>query len=307
MQKLLENARRFIYRNARPLDTARYQYHFENGSREAVLQALAAYQNEDGGFGHALEQDAWNPHSWPIPTCTAVSILREIGMEDKDHPVIHRLLKYLVSGADFDGHVWACMVKTNNDYPHAPWWEMGSESTCHQDYNPGAGLAGFLIRYADKGSEAYDLGKRITEEAYQAYMIKDLLNDMHEAALYVQLLEDAKASRFESEIFDAHKLEEKLRRQVSHLITKDKQAWENSYICRPSQFFYQKDSVWYRDNQDWAEYECDFIRATQEVDGGWAIHWSWQAYPDEWSISKNWWRGTVAVNNLLYLKGMGKI
>jgi len=48
-------ARAFIYRNARSLDIARFQYHFENGSREAVLAALAAYQNGDGGFGHALE------------------------------------------------------------------------------------------------------------------------------------------------------------------------------------------------------------------------------------------------------------
>lgn len=33
----------FIYRDARPLDFARWHYHF----------ALAAYQNKVGGFGHA--------------------------------------------------------------------------------------------------------------------------------------------------------------------------------------------------------------------------------------------------------------
>ena len=48
------NARKFIYKNARPLDLARWQYHFENGSREAVLQALQFYQNEDGGYGLSL-------------------------------------------------------------------------------------------------------------------------------------------------------------------------------------------------------------------------------------------------------------
>lgn len=52
-----EKARKFIYKNARPLDLARWQYHFENGSREAVLQALQVYQNEDGGYGHGLEPD----------------------------------------------------------------------------------------------------------------------------------------------------------------------------------------------------------------------------------------------------------
>lgn len=59
MNPTFEKARSFIYHNARPLDIARWQYHFEGGSNEAVLTALAAYQNEDGGFGHALEADAW--------------------------------------------------------------------------------------------------------------------------------------------------------------------------------------------------------------------------------------------------------
>ena len=60
--------RRWMHRNARPLDLARWQYHFESGSAEAVLQSLSAYQNEDGGFGHGLEVDCWNPASAPMQT-----------------------------------------------------------------------------------------------------------------------------------------------------------------------------------------------------------------------------------------------
>lgn len=62
---IFEKTRMFVYRNSRPLDIARWQYHFEDGSKEAVLTALAPYQNEDGGFGHALEPDSWNPNSTP--------------------------------------------------------------------------------------------------------------------------------------------------------------------------------------------------------------------------------------------------
>jgi hypothetical protein len=32
------NARSFIYRNARPLDIARWQYHFEDGNKEGLLK-----------------------------------------------------------------------------------------------------------------------------------------------------------------------------------------------------------------------------------------------------------------------------
>jgi len=84
----------FIYRNARPLDIARWQYHFESGSKDSVLTALAAYQNEDGGFGHALEPDAWNPNSVPIQTWTATEILREIDFTDSTHPIIQGILRY---------------------------------------------------------------------------------------------------------------------------------------------------------------------------------------------------------------------
>jgi len=60
-----QSIRRWMYRNARPLDLARWQYHFENGGKDSVLKGLSVFQNEDGGFGHALEADSWNPNSSP--------------------------------------------------------------------------------------------------------------------------------------------------------------------------------------------------------------------------------------------------
>lgn len=41
MGDVFQKAKEFIYRNARPLDFARWQYHFEDGSKEAVLNALS--------------------------------------------------------------------------------------------------------------------------------------------------------------------------------------------------------------------------------------------------------------------------
>ena len=34
MSSVFDKARAFMYRNARPLDLARFQYHFENGSKD---------------------------------------------------------------------------------------------------------------------------------------------------------------------------------------------------------------------------------------------------------------------------------
>ena len=93
-----EQARNFIYKNARPLDIARWKYLFENGSEEDILIALSVYQNEDGGFGNALEPDYWNPNSSPVQTWVATEIIKEINLNDKNHPIIQGILNYLSSG-----------------------------------------------------------------------------------------------------------------------------------------------------------------------------------------------------------------
>lgn len=65
--KTFDKARKYMYRNARPLDLARFQYHFESGSKEAVMNVLSYYQNEDGGFGHNITW-CWEdfPEEWAI-------------------------------------------------------------------------------------------------------------------------------------------------------------------------------------------------------------------------------------------------
>lgn len=243
-----EKTRGFIYRNARPLDIARWQYHFEGGSKDAVLTALSAYQNKDGGFGHALEPDAWNPNSAPIQTWTATEILREIDFTDADHPMVKSILQYLASGKDFEGRFWYNTVRSNNDYPHAPWWHTESDSTSHNDYNPTACLAGFIIRFADRDSELYRLGCRIAKEAYEAYFIGSLLGDMHTAGCYVRLYQYCEESGA-NDIFDLEGLKERLREQIKHSITRDRAKWETGYVCKPSQFFNSCDSVFYPENR----------------------------------------------------------
>ena len=96
-----KKAKGFVYRNARPLDLARFQFHFENRSADEVLYALSFYQNDDGGFAYAIEPDNWNESSTPIGTWAATMILREIGFSDTSHPIISGILKYLDSGKDF--------------------------------------------------------------------------------------------------------------------------------------------------------------------------------------------------------------
>lgn len=120
MKEVYLKARGFIYRNARPLDLARFRFHFEAGKKEDVLSVLSYYQNADGGFGHALEPDAWNPASSPIQTWAATEILREIEFFDGGCSLIKGILDYLENTPYFDGHFWANIIPSNNLHPHAP-------------------------------------------------------------------------------------------------------------------------------------------------------------------------------------------
>lgn len=303
MNESFARARTFIYRHARPLDLARWQFHFENGSKDAVITALAAYQNADGGFAHALEADAWNPNSAPIQTWCATQVLQEIDFDDAAHPVVQGILRYLESGADFDGRHWKCVVESNNDYPHAQWWHWGGDG--ETDDNPTASLAGFIVRFAPKGSTLHELGRCLVRKAAERLLKREECGDMHVIGCYIAMVEYIRAAG-ETDLMDISAAEAQLRRFIDAALTKDVCAWERYYACRPSQFMLDRESVFYAEQARLAAHECDFIMRTQQEDGAWAIPWRWSGYPTQWAMSENWWKADMIIRNLRFLRGMGR-
>lgn len=294
-------ARNFLYKNARPLDLARWKLLFENGSKEDVLTFLAAYQNEDGGFGHALEPDCWNPYSSPVQTWVATQIIKEVALEEKEHPVVQGILKYLSSGADFDGHTWANSIPTNDAYPHAPWWSFdpGQETT----YNPTASLIGFILKFADKHNKIYDLARVLAQEAYAYFTFHHPLDEMHMVANFVDLFEALNESGNDA-LVDMVEFKRLLHAQIQHVVTYDTSKWAVEYVCKPSLFIHDKTSDFYPENQEICEYECEFLTESQEADGTWAVTWGWGDYPEEWPISKNWWISDLIIKNVKFMKAM---
>ena len=57
MSEMFSRARNYILTNARLLERLVFMVEFERGDPAAVGRAVAAYQNSDGGLGHALEPD----------------------------------------------------------------------------------------------------------------------------------------------------------------------------------------------------------------------------------------------------------
>lgn len=319
-EEAFRRARRFVFKNARPIDLARWQYHFENGSRDAVLDALANYQNTDGGFGYGLEPDFWNPHSSPVQTYEATEILWELGMDssDAEHPIIQGILDYLSDCKDFDGDYWAHTIETNNRYPHADWWHFPHSSWWEDnaanrfayDCNPTAGLVGFILYFEDPDTDFYDLAKEMASDMIKQFFLIEECHDMYVvscfARLYDYLLEAGLADEFPMEQFGRH-----LRQVVKSTITQDVNLYITMWgvnICRPSVFIQSAESMYYKDNKKIADFELEFIAKTQLRDGSWEVTWDWgKNYPAAWGVAKNWWKTRIVIENLLYWTNMSGI
>jgi len=109
----------FIAANARVLDRRRFQRLFQDGPATAVRDAVAAYRNQDGGFGHALEPDCRAPGSQPAAVEMALRIMDETDAWDED--LVRGACDWLTAVAPAEGG--AAFVEPPLDgWPHAPWW-----------------------------------------------------------------------------------------------------------------------------------------------------------------------------------------
>lgn len=301
MNEVFRRARLFIYRNARPVDLALWRFHFEGGSREDVLTALSAYQNPDGGFGHGLEADALNPDSSPIQTWCATTILRQIDLFDADHAVVSGILRYLDSGADFDGHCWARVIPTNNDHPHAPWWSFSPcDSVAKREYNPTAALAGFLLRAAPKPSPLRARALQIAREACDFFLSGEAEPEMHLLSCYLELTGDLDIA--EPEFDRLREMKDKLAQGVRACILADADRWGDGYCAMPSSFISKKGDPLCACFPEIVQREREFIMKTQEPSGAWKVTWQWGAYPDDFAVSANHWRSQIILKNLLFLR-----
>ena len=296
-----EKAKDFIRRNARPLDLARWQYHFENGTKDAVLAELARYQNEDGGFGHGLEADCFNPNSSPIQTWAATELLREIGCTDSSHPMIQGILRYLASGTHFDAEKrqWLNTVPSNNDYPHAIWWTY-KEGEVEFKYNPTACLAGFFLRYGDRQSSFYGAAMQIAQEAYKFWVASRPYAEQHVTSCFIRLYEYCTEASIA--ITDMSIFKQQLMEQVQYELNGVAEKWDTEYVCMPSNFIETRDSIFYKDNQELVEKECACIVSHQLPDGSFDVLWQWWTDYPEFETSKIWWKADFCIKNLRFLR-----
>lgn len=305
-REAFDRARDFVKTQARPLDRALFEYRFEGASADLVIAELAHFQNDDGGFGHALEPDLRTPTSSALATEIGLRVLKELGCAS-DHPMVAQAVRFFIETLDPQTKVWRVIPHDANDYPHAPWWhdEDGSLARTFDDFLiiPRASVVGLLQHYG-------------------ALVPDDWLADLTECtvATLETLEDDAFAGGGDSLRYTLRLLETKalpqsyrdrlvprLLRLSRKFVNCDPQKW-GGYVATPLKVAPTPDSLVADELRSGLEMYLDYSIDHQTLEGTWEPTWTWRDfYPDIWERAKQEWRGELTLRTLTALRAFERI
>jgi hypothetical protein len=294
-------ARDYLLQQARPLEAARYRYHFEGGAAGEVLAALATFQNDDGGFGHALEPDLRTPASSALATSVAFQVLAEVDAP-ADHPLVLGGLAYLLASYDPAAERWPIISPEAETAPRAFWWAADglADRFGHFALNPRAELLGVLWRYASpvRVSWLEQLTTTVVTEIEQRtapLADNDLLCALRLAA--TPQLPAALRARL-----DAH-----LRQAVAAAVITTPARW-GDYVLRPLEVAPAPDAPYADLFPEAIQANLDYLIDTQGADGAWTPVWSWAPLDAvAWTKAEREWKGVLTLAALRELDAWGRV
>jgi hypothetical protein len=277
-------AAEFMAGHARVLDRRVFQRLFQGGTPEPVRDAVAAYRNDDGGFGHALEPDLRAAASQPAAVEMALRIMDAAGAWDER--LVRDAIDWLTSIAPSEGGA-TFVLPTLAQGPHAPWWvpaEGNPVSLIQTGQIAGVLYArGFTHRWRDGATEVMWRGiDQLTEpNAYEMFGVLAFLQHVPDR------------SRAENAL-------QRIGRLLRALVTVDPNAEGETHS--PLDFAPLPDSI-ARSLFDEATINAhlDHLAGAQREDGGWTFNWP------AWSpAAEADWRGFLTVDALRVLRANGR-
>jgi hypothetical protein len=112
-------ARDFVYQHGTLWERALFAHLFEQGSRERVLRCLAPCQNDDGGWGHAVEHDIRTPASHAVAVEYALGVLAEFKLANPES--VARTAAWCEASQAESGEF--SIGEAFHRYPRAGWWQ----------------------------------------------------------------------------------------------------------------------------------------------------------------------------------------
>jgi len=296
-----EKAKNWILENGRPLEKMLVKFHFDDGSFQEVISALKTFQNDDGGFGNAMEPDLRTPVSSILGTSIAFQVLRSLKIEAGNLDFAKSAVQFILKHYDETNQSWRIIPKEAENSPHAPWWNQTNREDNFQGFhlNPTAEILGYLYDYKDIVSAEIisSLSAKVLTELKSLNEI-----EMHDFLCCKRLHE----SKNLADAFK-HEIGSELIRLLDSYVVKDSSKW-GGYGLRPLQVADSPDSVFFNKLQKLVEENLDFEIDTQDSSGVWLPTWSWgDSFPDEWNKAKKEWTGIITLDKLKLLKNFGRI
>jgi hypothetical protein len=281
---------RFLLNQARLLERRLFATLFLGQPGAHVIDALRGYQNDDGGFGHALEPDKRCPASLPIDVETAFQALAAAGTADET--MITRACDFLevaAANADAGGGVPPAFPVIEG-FPRAAHW---SEWTYVPGLNPTAGLVGLLYQlgidhpWRSQGAEYCWRQLETGGPPADAHTLSEVL-------IFLAQVPDRDRADRQAHGLAAHFAD------VS-MLKLDPDA--DGYGLTPVQLAPEPGSRWrtlFTDAQ--IDGHLDRLLTDQQADGGWPVTWE---PPSEAATLE--WRGVVTLQALRTLTAYGRI
>jgi hypothetical protein len=282
----LARATDFLWRNARLLERAIFAHGFLDGPAEHVRDAVRAYRNPDGGFGHALESDMRAPTSQPLHVEVALRALQSAGVRDPE--LAEGACAFLAAVAEEDGRV-PIALSSMLGYPRAAHWTALDPPD--DSPNPTAAIVGLLLYQGidDPWLERATAWcwRRLERPIDEAHTIRTALTFLQFApdraradALALRIAGEAHAARY----FKAT-------------------PGPDSYGITPLQLAPTPDAVGRAAFPEaLLAAHLDDLLAGQADDGGWPIAWT---PPGPGAAAE--WRGVVTLEALQILRAYGRI
>lgn len=296
--RAMNAAREFVMKSARPLDRESWRFHLEDGTEDAVWDELSRFQNDDGGFGRALEPDLRAAESSVLATLSALDVAMELG--DPSHELVTDAVAYLVAVFDDDRGVWRFLPEELKPAPHAPWWDQESLEETFDGFvvNPRAKVLAHLI-WADRPESAGIVDRVLLP------MI-DVV-DRLDAPLSVNDLECIRILGMRLGGEQGASLLDRYGDLAEASVERDPAAWAG-YVVRPLDVVTDPSEALHRRLSDLVDAHLDFEIERQSADGSWKPTWSWFGHhPDAWPTAERDWSGHLTLGTVRTLARFDRI
>lgn len=306
-KKLFSTIENQMFNKARDIDVAVFNCLFSDMPRELVLDALSMYKNQDGGFGHGLEPDNYNPNSTAGQTVEALRIIEMIGYKNASEnefldKVLNKTFNYLFNRCKIVDNKWCLTDPSNNNHACAIWYKHNDKAFDNLNNNPTAQIIAYGLLFFNESKPYYKKSLAMLDKC-----VADLLGyeecDKHEIACYHTLLRVLKEKNI---LADKQELiENKLLALGKKIVEHDPEKFTGNYPNLPLEVFSGENAD--EEVTKLIEANLDYLVDSLPIHGLWEANWTWcNDYPEQQTALLKW-MGCITCRNLLILKKFNRL